>query len=175
MFLTLLAMQAFAGAPAEALTSEELEEKRRASLPYDCLAGVCLNASLSSSPPKLVRIADHPFMRTVEICGGRVTRITAAASWNDFISERSIKGATTLFSENGGKNEPFNLHRTISEGLTTLGWVSDRYNTWSSEKVQGERLLELEDFMNYDDVIIRISSTHPNLDALCAYKATQGL
>jgi hypothetical protein len=153
------------------------EEKRRATLPYDCLGGVCLNAQASSIPEKIVQVVGHNFRRRTKVCKGRVVEIRVIASWTTYPrSEYVIPGANTHWGETSSDIPgPGDIKDRLEKGLETLGWEAPLFRVWGSPKVQGVRLIEDWSNTTSENQTLSLVSEHPRKDELCAYQTVQGL
>ena len=166
------------------------EEKREASRPYDCLAGVCLNTALSRLSPKVVTFASHRFLREVAICKGKVVRISLVSTWGgeatckSYNNDRLVEAGSVIQSHScwglpDGPSSPddHQVYKRVSDTFQGLGWEegpfwgSSHADSYESSKVQGIRDFDIRH--GYLSVM-SVSSTHPKSYELCKESPTQG-
>ena len=162
------------------------EDRRLASIPYDCLAGICLNTPATSVPDKLVTVSKVVAHREVEVCSGRVVEISVYAKW----VRPGYEGYEDILS--GARHEAYPndapakdyVYRLRRE-MVGLGWkkvaehedvkkTSGRYDDdedWESyalpTKKKGERMTGWARV--YDGMVWNtfFSTTHPDYYTLC--------
>lgn len=150
------------------------------SLPYDCLAGVCLNAPATRIPDKLVTVSEVVMHRKVEVCSGRVVKVSVWAGW---VHPRYggfadiLEGAQhTTYTD--GTPATDHVHQVRSE-MESMGWVKsyedDFYTQYLSATKKGERGSGWGRSNNGGSWVMSLTTTHPDYDALCASKRREGL
>jgi hypothetical protein len=158
-----------------------LEEAREAAMTYDCLAGVCLNASASNIPDKLVTVSGTKVHRIVEVCSGRVVEVSVHAGW---VHPRYggfadlLPGAEHATYSDGAPATEY-VYQIRSE-MEILGWEKTTYGdefhyTHVSPTKMGERSTGWGRATNGGAWYMYLTTTHPDYTTLCAPKRQQGL
>ena len=153
---------------------------RRQTLPYDCLAGVCLNAPATRIADKLVTVSEVVMHRTVEVCAGRVVEISVSAGWiapgyGGYVDILSGAEHTTY---DGGW--PSSRHAgQLQMEMEALGWKvhygSEEFSTAGHPDKRGSRSIELGATDGGGRWWVALTTRHADKDALCAPKRQQGL
>ena len=163
------------------------EDRRLAAIPYDCLAGICLNAPATSIADKLVTVSEVVMHRKVEVCSGRVVSVEVSASWLNGSKDDggfvTILAGAEVESYGDGMEIYSSSHSSqMAKELEVMGWVLyheldsgyliQKYYTNPAKKGWRDIMR-----MQSDDNSWRVdlATTHPDKDALCAYKRQQGL
>jgi hypothetical protein len=151
---------------------------RRQTLPYDCLAGVCLNAPATRNADKLVTVSEVVMHRTVEVCSGRVVEISVSAGWiapgyGDYVDILSGAEHTTY---NGDWPSSQHVGQLKTE-MEALGWQvnygPEEFSTAGHPDKRGIRSIELG--ASGGRWWVALTTHHADKDALCAPKRQQGL
>lgn len=159
------------------------EDRWLAAIPYDCLAGVCLNAPATRIADKLVTVSEVVMHRKVEVCSGRVVRVEVSAGWVSptFNFANIAVGAEVETYGDDMRKFPTSHAEQIAGELETMGWILSEtieldpfsWKFYVSPAKKGLRdimLLPVEDSWRVD-----LQTIHPDKDALCAHKRQQGL
>jgi hypothetical protein len=157
------------------------EDRRLASIPYDCLAGICLNAPASSIPDKLVTVSEVVVHRKVEVCSGRVAAIDVSAGWvlpgyGGFVN--ILPGAQHKTYSDG--TPAMDYVSQIRSEMGVLGWegVLDYNGLWDSHASPTKKGKRFTGWSRADTGgawSMYLTTLHPDKDALCASKRQQGL
>jgi hypothetical protein len=162
------------------------EDRRLAAIPYDCLAGVCLNTPATHIADKLVTVSEVVMHRKVEVCSGRVVSVEVSAGWVLPTFEfATIATAAEIETYGDGMEIYSTAHaEQIARELETMGWVSvverDFPDYYSQKVYENPAKKGWRDIMRVqgDDLYswrVDLKTTHPDEDALCAPKRQQGL
>lgn len=151
---------------------------RRQTLPYDCLAGVCLNAPATRIADKLVTVSEVVMHREVEVCSGRVVEISVWAAWviegyGKFVD--ILPGAQHRAYGDG--EAASNLYFRVTSEMGALGWdfLGEDHTLATRGDKRGWRATAFERGQNGGSWYVTLKTTHPDKDALCAPKRQQGL
>ena len=147
----------------------------------DCLAGVCLGSSPSSTAPTLVTVSDHKWSRTVEVCGNRVVGVWINHSWyqTGFTFTGALAGSTTpVYTQDG--TSALTVRERVEDAMEAKGWflsdVRDTLSIYSHSEVNGGRGVVFE--RSGEDVngwTVGVITLHPDRPALCAGRDGAGL
>jgi hypothetical protein len=160
------------------------EDRRLASIPYDCLAGICLNAPASSVPDKLVTVSEVKMHRKVEVCSGRVVEVTVQAGWvhPGYGGYVDILSGAQHATYSDGAPATDHVNQIVSE-MEVMGWelldgeaLRFGYERWyESATKKGRRASGWSRADNGGAWSMYLTTTHPDYTALCAPKRQQGL
>ena len=147
----------------------------------DCLAGVCLGTSPSSTAPTLVTVSDHKWSRTVEVCAGKVVGIWIDHSWyqTGFTFAGALAGSTTpVYTQDG--TAAVTVLRRVADAMEGKGWfltdVQDELSIYAHPEINGGRGTVFK--RSGDEVngwTVGVISLHPDRPALCAARDGAGL
>ena len=162
------------------------EDRRLAAIPYDCLAGVCLNAPATRIADKLVTVSEVVMHRTVEVCSGRVVSVEVYAGWVLPTFEFATIAGGAEFETDGDGMEIYSTAHAeqISKELEVMGWVlftESDYPGYYSQKAyeiptkRGWRNIMRIQGEDHYSWRVDLKTVHPDKDALCAPKRQQGL
>jgi hypothetical protein len=167
----------------------EAERERQDRLPYDCLAGICLNARATPIPDKIVTVSEHKMHRKVEVCSGKVVSVSVAAGWvqEKFTWVDILPGAVVRTYSDGRPAGDF--RNQVREIQNERGWLFEHaasdegdgegytVTLWSLPSTKGWRELYWEKAgpSMPHGWRVDITTRHPDEDALCESKRQQGL
>lgn len=148
---------------------ERRVKRRMERVPYDCLAGVCLNANASSVSKTQFVMDGRTFVRNGETCRGKVVRVSIS----------SDLGPNTQFFRTDPDELYFQVRGQIESNFEDAGWhveggqpeegdASDMYKKSDSgnARVLGVRRVGGA-FGEDDHVLVVASTTHPDIDHIC--------
>lgn len=147
----------------------------------DCLAGVCLGSSPTSTAPTLVTVSDEKWGRTVEVCAGKVVNVWISHAWyqTGFTFVNSVAGSMTPVYEEDG-TAAANVLRRVSSAMQANGWVlwdvKDTLTSYMNPAINGGRGVVFK--RSGEDVhgwTVGIVTVHPDREAICAARDGQGL
>ena len=171
-----------------AMSAAHAEDPRLAAIPYDCLAGVCLN-STGAPPDVLVTVSEVAMHRKVDVCSGHVVTISVSACWISTDWSKSADMLSGAQHENHSEGWTAEKHNDqIRSEMSVLGWrlyapcVNDAPcspNLYVHSDRKGDRWTDWQltaSSMGSSGKWCEIlMTTHPDKDALCAPKRQQGL
>jgi hypothetical protein len=147
---------------------------------YDCLGGICLNSPASAKSKTLVTASDHKWARETSVCSGKVVSVSLTATWSQdgFTWSDAIPGSNTKIGVGDG-TLAFAVYERVAGAMVDLGWtlISDKSLVYAHPEKIGTRGL----FFNRSDDgppngwTVTLLSLHPDHEALCRKKNTQGL
>ena len=147
---------------------------------YDCLGGICLNSPASARTKTLVTASDHKWSRETHVCAGKVVSISLIATWSQdgFTWSDALPGSNTKVGVGDG-TFAFETYKRVAGAMEDLGWIliSDKSLIYAHQDKMGTRGLT---FDRSDDGppngwVVTLLTVHPDKDALCKKKNTQGL
>lgn len=159
---------------------QKAEDRRLAAIPYDCLAGVCLNAPETRIADKLVTVSEVVMHRTVEVCSGRVVEISVWAGWvlpeyGGFVDILSGAQHATYSDGTPAVEHVWQIHSEME----TMGWevlsADGFFASFEAATKKGTRRTGWGRSENGSSWPMYLKSTHPDKDALCAPERQQGL
>ena len=170
---------------------EAANEKAEEEASYDCLAGVCLNATVSSIPDRIVTVSEHQWNREVEVCSGRVVSVGIEAGWatENFTWTDIPASAVQPQDRYSPLNTEQRLHSAMSElgwrtklGSEDLPWTQALPSSYFHPEKKGIRNLTLVGTYTQNGAVtytqnaaILLTTRHPNKRNLCRAKRQQGL
>jgi hypothetical protein len=155
--------------------------EKPAALKLDCLAGVCLGSSPTSTAPTLVTVSDEKWERSLEVCAGKVVGIWISHSWyqTGFTFTDGLAGATTpVYGENG--TAAANVLRRVQAAMEAKGWYYGSYANnvalYRHAEVDGPRgTLFTRSGEDVHGWTVGVLTHHPDREALCAGRDGAGL
>ena len=149
---------------------------------FDCFAGVCMGSKPSSTSATLVTVSSHQWMRTVEVCEGRIVVINLWTGWyqTGFTWGDAISGSVTPVYSGDGEGAVIVKDR-VSEAMIANGWklidFSDPMGVYQSPNVNGIRGVSFDRSGDEDanGWYVFIVAVHPDMTKMCASKNAQGL
>jgi hypothetical protein len=150
----------------------------------DCLAGVCIGSkpAKGSTTDTLVTVSNHSWMRTLEVCEGRIVAISIWAGWyqNGFLWGNVISGSTTpVYDEDG--SAAVTVRDRVAEAMEANGWVIQDFEApmafYASPEVKGIRgvTFERSGDLSANGWYVSVVAVHPDSKQMCASKNAQGL
>ena len=147
----------------------------------DCLAGVCLGSSPSSTTPAVVTVSAHKWARTLEVCAGKVAGIWISHSWyqTGFTFVGALAGATTpVYGEDG--TAAGDVLKRVQAAMESKGWFFANFtgdvSLYKNPEINGARGTVFqrvgEDVNGWTVAVITL---HPERTALCAARDGAGL
>jgi hypothetical protein len=147
----------------------------------DCLAGVCLGSSPSSTTPTVVTVADHKWARTLEVCAGKVVGIWINHSWyqTGFTFVGAPPGSTTpVYGEDG--TAAGDVLRRVTDAMESKGWAFGSYtndvSVYRHTEIDGARGTVFQRVgEGANGWTVAVVTLHPERPALCAARDGAGL
>lgn len=152
---------------------------------WDCLGGVCLNARLSAPTPKAaVTASERKWTRTVEVCSGRVVKVTLVTGWHQRLFKWTdlVPGTSTPVGS-GGEADAEAYYRQVRDALGGKGWtLSGEHPVQIATHTNfiGERMVlvlpaDEKALDGWRGWAVGLSTQHPEYNTLCKSKFEQGL
>ncbi len=161
----------------ESAAAREKERTRR--LPFDCLAGVCLNSVVSEQRNTRVSVAGNEMARDVIVCSGRVAAVEVFFA---FAGPKFQFTDIPAFATTSSEDEYVSHLRAISGGLAEAGWLrydlTNGNSSYEHPERQGGRLLTKHKYgtlLPQAGLSFTLRTEHPNIDELCRARRVQGL
>jgi len=153
---------------------------------FDCLANVCLDTKMSTTPPdSVVVVSDHKWVRSVEVCSGRVVNIEIIAGWQQpgFTWTGVPAGAITRLIEGADGQAAADVLDQVDAAMIKKNWILVDFNKeeamriYRKEGVSGIRGLTFKRAQESapHGWVVNLFSLHPQYSELCAAKHGQGL
>ncbi len=153
---------------------------------FDCLANVCLDTKMSTAPSDtVVVVSDHKWVRSVEVCSGRVVNIEIIAGWQQpgFTWTGVPAGAITRLIEGADGQAAADVLDQVDAAMIKKNWIlasflkEESLRIYRNENTKGTRGIT---FMRAQDKaphgwVINLFSIHPQYNDLCAAKHGEGL
>lgn len=155
-------------------------------LPYDCLANVCLNAK--GAPSKsVVTVSDHRWTRTIEVCSGRIVSINISTGWEKpgFAWSSLLPETSTKMGNLDDRTVAVPLVDRTYRALADKDWrpLTPEYDNdglttrriWNNPNLQGVRFTVFTDTRQGGMWAYGIGTVHPEYHILCRPLHSQGL
>ena len=147
----------------------------------DCLAGVCLGSSPTSTAPALVTVSDEKWERSLEVCAGKVVGIYISHSWyqTGFTFTGGLAGSTTpVYTEDG--TAAGTVLRRVQAAMQAKEWsirsYADNLSLYLHPQVDGSRgVLFTRSGEDVNGWTVAIITHHPDREDLCASRDRAGL
>lgn len=147
----------------------------------DCLAGVCLGSSPTSTSPTLVTVADHKWERTLEVCSGKVVGISLSHGWyqTGFTFVGAPAGSTTpVYGEDG--TAASDMLRRVQVAMEAKGWFFGSYtndvSVYRHADIDGGRGTVFRRVgSDINGWTVDVVTLHPERPAFCAARDGAGL
>jgi hypothetical protein len=150
-------------------------------LKLDCLAGVCLGSSPSSTASALVTVSDEKWERSLEVCAGKVVGIYISHSWyqTGFTFTGGLAGSTTPVYTGDG-TAAVTVLRRVQAAMQAKEWsirsYADNLSLYLHPQVDGSRgVLFTRSGEDVNGWTVAIITHHPEREALCAGRDGAGL